>query len=143
MTKNSEAVLAALEAKKIPSSVADLAGLLEGRCDLATVYRSLHRLEAEGLVEAFAFECRERGIERYYLSRRRPHRHFFHCESCHRFIDLGECRLGGIVEELEREFDLEVESHTLYLTGRCKACAAAARTRDSLGNLDKEGASGE
>jgi Fur family ferric uptake transcriptional regulator len=126
---NREAILAAIEASPGPSSAADIVRCLEGRCDTATVYRGLHRLEGEGRLEAFVFECAERGVERYYLSRASAHRHFFHCERCHRFIDLGECRLGEIVGELERERGLRVEGHTLSFTGICTDCRGGEAER--------------
>jgi Fur family ferric uptake transcriptional regulator len=131
MKGNREAVLAAIEAAAGPSSAADIVRGLEGRCDPATVYRALHRLEGEGRLEAFVFECEERGIERYYLSRSSAHRHYFHCERCHRFIDLGECRLGELVGELERERGFRVEGHTLYFTGTCPECSTDRRLSES------------
>jgi Fe2+ or Zn2+ uptake regulation protein len=127
MTGKTERILDFLATASAPVAAGDVARGLEGLCDLATVYRTLHRLERTGKVESFAFECRERGIERYYQRRQTPHRHFFHCESCHRFIDVGSCRLSQLTRDLERDLGARIEAHTLYFTGRCAAC----RTEDT------------
>jgi len=123
MTKARTAVLAALETATEPLSATGVSDTLAGLCDLATVYRALHWLEEHGSVESFALYCSEHGMEKYYASRRSVHRHWFHCESCHRFVDLGACELGELVENLGQEHGLLVRHHTMYLTGLCADCA--------------------
>lgn len=127
MTGKTERILQFLDASPTPVAVADVARELEGLCDLATVYRTLHRLEKSGEVESFAFECRERGIERYYQRRRQSHGHFFHCESCHRFLSVGSCKLGRLTREVEDELGARIEGHTLYFTGQCAECRQTAK----------------
>jgi Fur family transcriptional regulator, ferric uptake regulator len=139
LTKARIAVLAALDAARAPLSAAEVAESLDGACDQATVYRALHYLEETGRAESFVFSCSEHGVERYYASRRAAHRHWFHCESCHRFIDLGECRIGGLVSRLERELGLRVDRHTMYLTGTCGDCAAGRVGRGSAKAPRSEG----
>jgi Fur family transcriptional regulator, ferric uptake regulator len=123
MTRARAAVLAALDSASEPLSAAGVAQAIEGVCDQATVYRALHYLEEEGLAESFVLQCSEHGVERYYASRRSNHRHWFHCESCHRFIDLGACKVGGVVDRVERELGVRVARHTLYMTGSCPECS--------------------
>jgi Fur family ferric uptake transcriptional regulator len=123
MTRARTAVLATMEAAPRPLCAADVIATLEGSCDQATVYRALHYLEGTGLLESFVLNCAECGVERFYISKRSPHRHWFHCESCHRFIDLGACTLGGMVAAIERDLGVQVTGHTLYLTGRCAECS--------------------
>jgi len=125
MTKNTGRLLEVLDAARSPVAVADLARAMEGVCDLATLYRTLRRLESTGLLESFAFECRKRGIERYWQRRSSTHRHFFHCESCHRFLDVGACRLSTMTREVERDLGAEIQGHTLYFTGTCKDCRSS------------------
>ncbi len=122
MTKARTACLETLETASQPLSAADVAARCGSSCDQATVYRALHYLEDNGLAESFVLHCREHGVERYYSSRASQHRHWFHCESCHRFIDLGACRIGGIVSAFENGLDIKVTRHTLYLTGLCRDC---------------------
>lgn len=125
MTKARAAVSAVLGAAIEPLSALAVASRLEGVCDQATVYRALHWLESNGEAESFALHCTEHGTERYYAPRSETHRHWFHCESCHRFVDLGACVIGELVEGLARERGLSVRTHTLYLTGLCPECGKA------------------
>ncbi len=126
MTKAREAVLAALAAAAEPLSASGVIEAIGGASDQATVYRALHYLEDSGRAESFVLHCSEHGVERYYASGGAAHRHWFHCEACHRFIDLGACRIGGMIGEVERELGLRVMRHTLYMTGRCPGCARGA-----------------
>jgi Fur family transcriptional regulator, ferric uptake regulator len=128
VTKAREAVLAALDAASEPQSASGVIDAIGGACDQATVYRALHYLEESGRAESFVLHCSEHGVERYYASAGSAHRHWFHCESCHRFIDLGSCRLGGMIGQVERELGLRVMRHTLYMTGHCPRCAREARS---------------
>lgn len=123
MTKSREAVLAALDAASEPLSASLVIAALGGACDQATVYRALHYLEESGRAESFVLQRDERGVERYYVSAAAAHRHWFHCEACHRFVDLGACRIGGLVKQVERDLGVSVMRHTLYMTGRCPRCA--------------------
>ena len=122
MTKARKAALAALGSALEPLSAAGVLAAIGACCDQATVYRALHYLESSGFAESFVLHCSEHGTERYYVSAATTHRHWFHCESCHRFIDLGACRLGDIIEDLEAELGLKVSRHVMYLAGLCEAC---------------------
>ncbi|MFH2115359.1 MAG: transcriptional repressor [Spirochaetota bacterium] len=122
MTKARKAAFEALGTADEPLSAASVLSAIGACCDQATVYRALHYLESCGFAESFVLHCDEHGTERYYVSAAAVHRHWFHCESCHRFIDLGACRLGGIVQDLEGELGLKVSRHVMYLTGLCKSC---------------------
>jgi len=126
MTRARTAVLAALDGATEPLSAAGVVSKLADTCDQATVYRALHFLEEAGRAESFVLYCSEHGVERYYASASAPHRHWFHCESCHRFVDLGACRIGGLVADVERELGLHVSRHTMYLSGTCADCMAGA-----------------
>ena len=124
MTRSRAAVLAVLDAASEPLSVSSVKDTLDCPCDQATVYRALHWLEEEGMAESFVLSCQEHGTERYYVSAASPHRHWFHCSSCHRFTDLGACCMGNLVEDLERKRGIRIERHILYFTGTCEACRA-------------------
>lgn len=122
MTKARKAALEALGSAAEPLSAAGIMAAIGACCDQATVYRALHYLESSGFAESFVLHCHEHGTERYYVSAAIAHRHWFHCESCHRFMDLGVCKLGRIVDDLEVELGLKVHRHVMYLTGLCGAC---------------------
>jgi Fur family ferric uptake transcriptional regulator len=97
-------------------------------CDQVTVYRSLHFLEENGLADSFILHCAEHGTERYYTAvdsqkdGSSGHHHWFHCEICHRFLDLGDCQLHTLVAGYEATHQITVKSHTLYFTGICADC---------------------
>lgn len=101
----------------------------ENAPDQATVYRTLHWLEEKGYAESFVLHCLSHGTERYYAAildregKSLPHRHWFHCVSCHRFTDLGVCGLEGLLSGYEKRLGLKIKSHTLYCTGQCSSCA--------------------
>ena len=105
-------------------SALDLAKAARGLCDTATIYRSLHFLESKGYAESFVLSCSDHGTERYYAAGASCHRHWFHCESCHQFVDLGACTLDSMLVEMGKASGVRISSHTLYATGICAACDA-------------------
>lgn len=128
MTRSRKSVLEILLSGKEPQSAADVFALMTDSVDQATVYRTLHYLEENGYAESFILHCTSHGTERYYTATsdasgiRLPHRHWFHCERCHSFTDLGGCTLDALVRGYERVHGIAVLSHTLYMTGLCAAC---------------------
>ncbi len=128
MTRSRQSVLAILLARKEPQSASDVFAHMTDSVDQATVYRTLHYLEENGFAESFILHCSSHGTERYYTvvmdasGMRRGHRHWFHCEQCHSFTDLGDCTLDTLVQGYEEFHGFAVKSHTLYLTGLCSAC---------------------
>jgi Fur family ferric uptake transcriptional regulator len=125
MTKARKAVLEILDGASAPLCAQEIESLTESVCDPATIYRALHFLEEKGFAESFVLHCDAHGTERYYVSRRAPHRHWFHCERCHRFVDLGACKVDPILREMAAATGVEIRSHTLYATGICGACRGA------------------
>ncbi len=115
-------ILEMLSEAEVPLSAAEIHGRLPVAVDLATVYRSLHFLEDRAEAESFGFTSADQGTERYFFRRKEPHVHFFRCERCRRFLNLGECRIGGLIEELADGRGLTIKAHTLYFTGFCDEC---------------------
>lgn len=124
MTKSRSAVLEALASGRHPLSAAELVGRLGGLCDQATVYRALAWLESAGEVQSFSLRCAEHRSERYYMAAA-AHHHWLHCEACHRFIDLGDCRLGELCGRIEAEYGVRVTGHSLNFSGYCPRCLKA------------------
>ncbi len=128
MTKAREAALEILRNSDEPQTAAAVFQQSGNTCDLATVYRTLHYLEKHGYAESFVLYCNEHGTERYYTalsagdSGDRAHRHWFHCEGCHRFIEIGNCTVNSLAREFEIEHNLSVSRHILYFIGRCSNC---------------------
>ena len=123
MTKARKAILARLKSAKQPISVTELAKQLSDFCNPATVYRNLHYLESNNLATSFVLHCSDHGTERYYSAKEgKGHHHWFHCESCHQFIDLGGCFNMEQMRQFETEHGFTVHDHTFYLTGVCEDC---------------------
>ncbi len=128
MTRARTAIRVILADATEPLSAASVFRALDGTFDQATVYRTLHYLEGKGLAESFVLHCAEHGTERYFTTRegtaRESHRHWFHCESCHRFTDLGDCQLSDMLARYETRFGVRIRDHNLNLTGLCAGCAS-------------------
>jgi len=122
MTKARMHVLESISKAKEPLSARQLCERYAQEHDPATIYRALHYLEEKGSLDSFILHCSEHGTERYYVLHAGEHRHWFHCEHCHRFTDLGLCRFDSLVDQMSREKGLSVTSHTFYATGICKEC---------------------
>ena len=122
MTRARKQVLEGVGASGVPCTAGQLAQQLSTVCDQATVYRALHWLEGQGLVGSFIFHCADHGTERYYVATGLAHRHWFHCEQCHRFFDLGACTLESAIALWQKTLGIEVRSHNLQLSGLCSRC---------------------
>ena len=127
MTKARKAVLDAVREINIPASAQTVRERLGDLCDSATVYRALNFLEESGELDSFILRCSDHGTERYYIPGGSGHRHWFHCEICHKFVDLGTCRVGSLLDEMGRKNGVSIRHHTLFATGICAECAAENR----------------
>lgn len=119
-TKQRDVIERALSAAPGPLSVAELharAGAELPQLGVATVYRTLKRLQDEGKVHALNLDGESR-FERADLG----HHHHFACRSCGGVFDLEVCPL-----ELPRGAPYSggylVEGHEVTLYGVCPACA--------------------
>ena len=126
MTRNRKAMLDLLLSADEPLAAADVHGRMGAGIDQATIYRTLHYLEEKGFAESFILHCESHGTKRYYTASgsdsAHVHHHWFHCERCHRFTDLGNCKMDALLGEYERDTGIEIKTHTLYMTGICAKC---------------------
>lgn len=133
MTRSRKEILSILAESGEPLSALDVSRRFpaEKGPDQATVYRALHWLEERGWAESFILHCTSHGTERYYSAvsdqegKPMPHRHWFHCEECHRFTDLGDCGLEELFAEYEKSLSLRIKAHALYCTGTCASCGSS------------------
>lgn len=126
MTKAREAVWNILNEAESPLSAAEVEQLAEGFCDTATIYRTLHFLQQKGMADSFVFHCAAHGTGRYYVADKNRERHWFHCEACHRFTDLGLCREEAFLRDMEKTAGVIIRGHVFYATGLCSMCAKRA-----------------
>lgn len=142
MTRARKHILDILTSSEVPLSAQDIEQRKTIEMNSVTVYRTLHYLEAHEYCDSFPLTCSEHGTERYYAAVHHrtdgtcDHHHWFHCIECHRFIDLGTCRIDELIAGYEKELSVSVVGHSLSLTGVCERCL---QTRDHSGNQEHQG----
>jgi Fur family ferric uptake transcriptional regulator len=98
-----------------PQEILDETRLAVRAIGLATVYRTLKLLVAEGTVSAIDLP----GETSRYEPSTRSHHHHFQCTRCNRVYDVPGCP-GNLRRMAPRGFTVEHHDVTLY--GRCSDC---------------------
>jgi Fur family ferric uptake transcriptional regulator len=117
-TRQRDAIRAVIEAARGPLSpreVLDGARLTVPALGIATVYRNLKLLLAEGTLQVVSLP----GDGARYEVAASAHHHHFQCTTCRRVYDVPGC--PGTLRSLAPRGFL-VERHDLTLYGRCVAC---------------------
>jgi Fur family ferric uptake transcriptional regulator len=98
-----------------------LAGLHDVRCDLATIYRSMHLLEKMGIVKRFDFGD---GIARFELISEGDdgHHHHLVCTRCSNVVEIDECLLTDVEDRIARRNGFKAVTHKLEFFGVCPRC---------------------
>lgn len=91
---------------------------VEPRIGLATVYRALNALEAEGAVEVISQEA---GEAAYRLCSPGHHHHLV-CRECGAVVEIDECDVQPLARRLARRHGFDIDRHEVTLRGRCRAC---------------------
>ena len=118
-TEQRAAIQGVLEDAEGPLSVSDIherARAAVPALGLATVYRNVAKLVAEGLLAEVELPGESTRYERAHLS----HHHHFHCGNCDRVIDVHHCATD-FASSLPPGF--VVERHHVTLYGRCADCS--------------------
>jgi Fur family transcriptional regulator, peroxide stress response regulator len=92
----------------------------EPRVSLATVYRTLRVLVAEGVLCELPFGA---GQSRFGLVKDQNHYHFI-CDSCGHIHDLPGPRRAGLEAAVAKATGNRVIRHTTEFFGTCKTCLA-------------------
>ena len=117
-TRQRDAISAAIQAAKRPLSPQEVLDAARGTVralGLATVYRNLKRLVADGTVQVINLP----GESPRYEVRESAHHHHFQCTTCRRVYDIPGCP-GNLRGMVPRGF--RVEHHDVTLYGRCSDC---------------------
>ncbi len=117
-----ESILAVLRAQAHPISVKELfAGLPKKDCDLATVYRSLHLLEEMQMVKRYDLGD---GIARFELLAEGDdgHHHHLVCTQCSGVVELEECFIRELEEQIAARNGFKSVTHSLEFYGICPRC---------------------
>lgn len=127
MTRQREAVLSALRDAARPLSPAEILTAAQRTVPslgLATVYRNIRALLAEGGLVAVPLPGQADRYEAVAKPDQVVHKHYFQCLVCDRVFPLEGC--PGHLDEITPE-GFEVEQHELTLRGRCGECAKKQR----------------
>ena len=127
--KYREAVLALLKDNPIHPTVDRIHGQLRSkhpRVSLATVYRTLRTLVADGALCELPFGTSE---SRFGLTLEQTHYHFI-CERCRSILDLPTRPRTSLERSVEAETGHRVTRHTMEFYGLCADCAAPKASPD-------------
>jgi Fur family ferric uptake transcriptional regulator len=93
----------------------------KGRCDLATIYRAMHLLQAMGMVKRFDFGD---GIARFELvsARRHGHHHHLVCTYCAEVVEVQECFPDKLQKRIAAKNGFKAVTHKLEFFGICPDC---------------------
>jgi Fur family ferric uptake transcriptional regulator len=118
-TRQKEAIKAVLRDQTrplLPDEIHELALMTVPTVGIATVYRSLKNLMAEGQVRCVEIP----GQPPRYEGTEKGHHHHFHCQECQVVFDLQNC-VEGLKKLAPSGF--KVTDHEIILYGLCKKCA--------------------
>ena len=117
-----QAILGILHEQAHPMSNKEIfAALSKGDCDLATIYRSMHLLESMGMVKRFDLGD---GVARYELLGEDDdgHHHHLVCTRCAEVVEIEECSMDGLEEQIARHNGFKAVTHRLEFFGICPSC---------------------
>ena len=117
-TRQRDAIRAAIQASSrplLPQEVLDKVRAAVPSVGLATIYRNLKLLVAEGAVQVITLP----GDSPRYETTESDHHHHFQCTTCQRVYDIPGCP-GNLRRLAPRGFTVEHHDVTLY--GRCSSC---------------------
>ena len=92
---------------------------IDPRIGLATVYRTLGALAADGVVEVVTHED---GESAYRLCSRGHHHHLV-CSRCDAVIEIRDCDLGAVERTLADRYRFRIDEHDVTFRGTCASCA--------------------
>lgn len=123
--KYREAIFTLLEENPIHPTVDWLHSKLRQshpRVSLATVYRTIRNLVADGTLCELPFGTNE---SRFGLVTEQKHYHFI-CDACHRIFDLPTPPRNNLEQAIQADTGHVVTRHTMEFYGRCRECAQNA-----------------
>lgn len=126
LTRNQEAVYAALEASEVPLSAYDILDLAEVRARglkaPLTIYRALDKLRDRGLVH------RIESLNAFVACDRGPHTEpvgFLSCERCRKTVELPVSDCEATLRASANANGFTLDRITVEVSGRCTECVDA------------------
>jgi len=123
MTDRRKAVLALIEEGGRHWSAEEIALELQARgiaMGLATVYRALAALEAEGAIVAIEWQGKRR-----YEAAQKPHHDHMVCRRCGRMEEFFDPEIERRQQKAAQRCGFRIEGHQLVLYGLCAECQAS------------------
>ncbi len=118
-TRQRDTIRAVIERANRPLDVQDVLARARRhvpRLGIATVYRTINALLADGIIVPVEIPGRPVTYERANLR----HHHHFYCTACKKVYEMEGCLLGT---RPAAPCGFKVESHEITLFGTCAACA--------------------
>ncbi|MBP7767316.1 transcriptional repressor [Candidatus Saccharibacteria bacterium] len=126
-TKPREFVFEAIEGKN-GISMGDLVQLLEGKCNRASVYRSVELFEQLNIVSRISMGWKYK-LELSELFQ--GHHHHATCQSCGRIIEFEETpEFTMILDQLSSALNFQINEHSLEVQGYCSNCQPDPGSKD-------------
>ncbi|HEC22939.1 MAG TPA: transcriptional repressor [Chloroflexi bacterium] len=91
----------------------------------ASVFRTLDLLTSLSIIRPTYFNSR---TPSYVLMTQEGHHAHIVCTHCHATIELDDCHVGQLVQELEARYNIRLAGHLLEFYGLCPSCAAGKDT---------------
>lgn len=114
-------IYSVLRKSDIPMKASEIRDEFSKKPDLATIYRSLDKMERDGSVGVFTAKGRSR---LYYISEENGG-HFISCQMCKRIEKLDQCGFKEIKAQIEKRNKFKVTGHILFIKGVCNECIHA------------------
>lgn len=94
---------------------------MNGKMDLATIYRNIDHFLDKGIIKQIDFGHEEKYYE--MLNEDDDHHHIV-CKQCNKVADFTGCGVGQLIRDaLKQNVDFaSIEDHTLELFGYCRKC---------------------
>jgi Fur family ferric uptake transcriptional regulator len=88
----------------------------------ASVFRTLDLMIKLGII----CTSLQGGSTVHYLLMPGGHHHHIICTMCSKLIEFGDCRLDTLIQSVQEQYGVRVDSHLLELFGVCKECRTTA-----------------
>ncbi len=119
------AILEFLSSSDMPVTAEEVATHIGEAAHVSTVYRFLGILVEKGLLIR---EIHQDGIA-YYQFPHPHHHHVLTCRLCHRRVELPDCPLAQLEQQLEVQTGFHITGHLLEFMGVCPTCSAQQEER--------------
>jgi len=116
------AILEILSKHPHPLTNREILGAMPRRqCDLATIYRAMHLLQAVGMVKQFDFGD---GVARFELVGQgvAAHHHHLVCTRCAHVVEIEECFSDEVEKRIAAKNRFKAVTHKLEFFGICPDC---------------------